>query len=218
VLDREKSKILFLHSQHQNSKLEVDHNPSTLSTQDFGAQRIDTGWEGLGRRIENKTRRFYDAFDTYSSFQYSRTRLRSEKLLDNNLTDASKTGAKNTINMSTHVTTHSRKVNGSSIRRTNDMTTRETNNTRLWRRQNTTLRTISPSTNVTTYLTTNGSSNTQEQEIEESRNSNAVLYKFKGELAIWRPEYLKDCTSNGLTMQRDTDIAGGFTSTKLLAY
>jgi hypothetical protein len=195
LLDSKKNKILFLHSQHQNSKLEVDHNPSTSSTQGFGAQRIDTGWEGLGRRIENKTRRFYDAFYTYSSFQYSRTY----------------------INMSTHVTTHSRKVNGSSIRRTNDMTTRETNNTRLWRRQNTTLRTISPSTNVTTYLTTNGSSNTQEQEIEESRNSNAVLYKFKGELAIWRPEYLKDCTSNGLTMQRDTDIAGGVTSLKVLA-
>ena len=98
------------------------------------------------------------------------------------------------------------------------MSTRETYNTRLWRRHNTKLRTISPSTNVTTYVTTNGSSNTQEQEIDESRNANAVLYKFKGELAIWRPEYLKDCTSNGLTMQRDTDIAGGFTSTKVLAY
>ena len=70
-----------------------------------------------------------------------------------------------------------------------------------------------------TIVTTNGSSrNTQEQEIEESRNANAVLYKFKGELAIWRPEYLKDCTSNGLTMQRDTDIAGGFAGTKVLAY
>jgi hypothetical protein len=77
---------------------------------------------------------------------------------------------------------------------------------------------MAATTNVRTNVTTNGSSrNTQAQEIEESRYANAVLYKFKGELAIWRPEYLKDCTSNGLTMQRDTDIAGGFTSTKVLA-
>lgn len=146
-------------------------------------------------------------------------RQRSEKLLNNNLTDASKTGATRTTNTSTNVTEHSRNVNGSSIiRRTNGMRARETNNTRLGRRHNTTLQTMAATTNVRTNVTTNGSSrNTQAQEIEESRYANAVIYKFKGELAIWRPEYLKDCTSNGLTMQRDTDIAGGFTSTKVLA-
>ena len=187
MLDSKKNTILFLHSQYQNNKLELDHDPSTSSTQG------------------------------YSPFQYSRTRQRSEKLL--NLTDASKTGATSTTNTSTHVTEHSRNVNGSSIiRRTNDMRARETSNTRLGRRHNTTLQTMAATTNVRTNVTTNGSSrSTQAQEIEESRYANAVLYKFKGELAIWRPEYLKDCTSNGLTMQRDTDIAGGFTSTKVLA-
>ncbi len=216
MLESKKNKILFLQSQHQNNKLELDHNPPTSSMQGLGAQRIDTGWEGLGRRIENKSRRFYDAFYTYTHFQYSRTRQRSEKLLDNSLTDASKTGATSTTNTFTHVTKHSRNVNGSSIiKRTNDMRARETNKIRLGRRHNKTLPTMAAATTVTT----NGSSrNTQEQEIEESRNENAVLYKFKGELAIWRPEYLKDCTSNGLTMQRDTDIAGGFTGTKVLAY
>jgi len=78
---------------------------------------------------------------------------------------------------------------------------------------------MTAATNVTTNVTTNGNSNKQEQGIEESKNADAILYKFKGELAIWRPEYLKDCTSNGLTIQRDTDLAGGFTtSTKVLAY